>query len=160
MGGVCVCARACYLPCLQVLRFHDQPHVDKILRLCTEAEKRGTLASTEADRGGAGRRGGPAGRRNQCPGIIQIDPDTAVMPLSRAAIFRAAGAACFAVDEVREERSGGGDGGLRTSTVSCTHAWFKGLAAPRSYRSSAPLVGLSSCRWVCSLLIVLCLSAG
>ncbi|CAN0267587.1 unnamed protein product, partial [Scytosiphon promiscuus] len=33
-------------------------------------------------------------------GIVQIDSDTAVMPLSRGAIFRAAGAACFAVDEV------------------------------------------------------------
>eukprot|EP00752_Nemacystus_decipiens_P017534 g15714.t1 len=89
----------------QVLRFHDQPHVDKILRLCTESEKRGKLASTEGGRGGPGMRGSPAGRRNQRPGIIQIDPDTAVMPLSRAAIFRAAGAACFAVDEVMSGRA-------------------------------------------------------
>ncbi|CAM9639673.1 unnamed protein product, partial [Ectocarpus sp. 12 AP-2014] len=56
----------------QVLRFHDQPHVDKILRLHV----------------------------SPYVGIVQIDPDTAVMPASRAAIFRAAGAACFAVDEV------------------------------------------------------------
>eukprot|EP00903_Cladosiphon_okamuranus_P016637 g15345.t1 len=86
----------------QVLRFHDQPHVDKILRLCTESERRDKLASVDGgtDRGGAGRRGSPAARRNQYAGIVQIDPDTAVMPLSRAAIFRAAGAACFAVDEV------------------------------------------------------------
>ncbi|CAN0490980.1 unnamed protein product [Ectocarpus sp. 12 AP-2014] len=58
-------------------------------------------ATVEQVRGGSGR-GIPAAARHVSPyaGIVQIDPDTAVMPASRAAIFRAAGAACFAVDEV------------------------------------------------------------
>ncbi|CAN0061847.1 unnamed protein product, partial [Ectocarpus sp. 13 AM-2016] len=92
----------------QVLRFHDQPHVDKILRLCSDSEKAGRAAEAKASasasssKGKGSGRGSPAAARHISPyaGIVQIDPDTAVMPASRAAIFRAAGAACFAVDEV------------------------------------------------------------
>lgn len=128
----------------QVLRFHDQPHVDNILRLCTESEKKGRVdASAEGGGGGAGagRRGrGAGGRNKQAPGIIQIDPDTAVMPLSRAAIFRAAGAACFAVDEVREEEGGRGVVGLRASACASERG-ARGLGR-RSVRCSAPLAGL------------------
>lgn len=92
-----------------MLRFHDQPHVDKILRLCSDSEKAGRAAEAKASasasssKGKGSRRGSPTADRHVSPyaGIVQIDPDTAVMPASRAAIFRAAGAACFAVDEVR-----------------------------------------------------------
>ncbi|CAN0421016.1 unnamed protein product, partial [Ectocarpus sp. 8 AP-2014] len=92
----------------QVLRFHDEPHVDKILRLCSDSEKAGRAAEAKAasasasSKGKGSRRGSPTADRHVSPyaGIVRIDPDTAVMPASRAAIFRAAGAACFAVDEV------------------------------------------------------------
>lgn len=70
--------------------------MDKILRFCSASEKRGKAAA-----GIGGKRGSPLGRRQQYDSIVRIDSDTAVMPLSRGAIFRAAGAACFAVDEVR-----------------------------------------------------------
>lgn len=91
----------------QVLRFHDQPHVDNILRLCSDSEKAGRAAEAKAasssSKGKGSRKGSPAANKHVSPyaGIVRIDPDTAVMPASRAAIFRAAGAACFAVDEVR-----------------------------------------------------------
>ncbi|CAN0235959.1 unnamed protein product, partial [Pylaiella littoralis] len=109
----------------QVLRFHDKAHVDNILGLCSKSEKRGGIAAAAAARdndkggGGSGKRSasrdggdggsGGGGRRTAADsrhaGIVQIDPDTAVMPASRGAIFRAAGAACFAVDEVMSGRA-------------------------------------------------------
>lgn len=57
-------------------------------------------AKREGGGGGAGRQAsgidnGPAGG-----GIAMIDSDTSITPGSREAIFRAAGAACFAIDEV------------------------------------------------------------
>lgn len=85
--------------------------MDKILSLCSESEKRGRIAAAAAGGGGGnkGKNKGGGGSGNfkrdlRYAGIVQIDPDTAVMPASRGAIFRAAGAACFAVDEVREQQ--------------------------------------------------------
>ncbi|CAN0094791.1 unnamed protein product, partial [Laminaria digitata] len=99
----------------QVLRFHDQRLVDKIERLCSLAEEQGraadaAAAAAEAEAlSAAKKKGGTRPKRptpkgnwesRQHAGIMSIDPDTSVMPTSRAAIWRAAGAACFAVDEV------------------------------------------------------------
>lgn len=88
--------------------------MDEILRLCSEAEKRYRAAEARADAAetaaekGGGRRStrsntGVKRARDELrrAGIVRIDSDTAVMPASREAILRAAGAACFAVDEVR-----------------------------------------------------------
>lgn len=98
----------------KVLRFHCRPHVDEILRLCSESEKRYRAAevTTDAVETAATKGGGRRGTRSNTrvkrardgllrAGIVPIDSDTAVMPASREAILRAAGAACFAVDEVR-----------------------------------------------------------
>lgn len=79
----------------QILRFHGRAHVDEIMHLCSESEKRGRAAEAVAN--SKARRGSGLWRA----GIVPIDGDTAVMPASREAILRAAGAACFAVDEVR-----------------------------------------------------------
>eukprot|EP00904_Undaria_pinnatifida_P011247 jgi/Undpi1/7252/HiC_scaffold_22.g09725.m1 len=97
-----------------VLRFHDQPHVDKIGRVCSEVEEQGRATEAEAEavlsggtRSKPRRPSGGQGRRGSHRHVdtVSIDPDTAVMRTSRAAIWRAAGAACFAVDEVMSGRA-------------------------------------------------------
>lgn len=133
--------------------------MDKILRLCTESEKRGRTASAEEGGAGAGRRGSPAGRRNKHPGIIQIDPDTAVMPASRAAIFRAAGAACFAVDEVRGRR---GEGETEVDVCRCSPR-ERGVRVQSAFRSilgGVGLLSLPSGYLFVGFLVVLSLGAG
>lgn len=87
--------------------------MDEILRLCSESEKRyrAAEATTDAVETAATKGGGRRGTRSntrvkrardglQRAGIVRIDSDTAVMPASREAILRAAGAGCLAVDEV------------------------------------------------------------
>lgn len=77
--------------------------MDEVLRLCSKSESRGrdTKSKTtgesqqESPRFSSGR---GDGRR---AAVMWIDSDTAIMPTSREAILRAAGAACYAVDEVR-----------------------------------------------------------
>lgn len=99
------CSRA------QVTRFHSRTHVDEILRLCADSERRAELATS-----GNGREGKRSGRRSSGgvrEGIMFIDSDTAIMRSSREAIMRAAGAACKAVDEVRR----GSKGWFSTPTV-------------------------------------------
>ena len=116
----------------QVLRFHDRRLVDKIERLCSLSEEQGraaeATAAAEAEALSSGKDSGGTRPKNtggrgswesrQRVGIMSIDPDTAVMPTSRAAIWRAAGAACFAVDEV-----GGMMGPLKGCTDSKANVW-------------------------------------
>ena len=111
----------------QVLRFHDRHLVDKIDRLCSLAEEQGRVAEARAaaeaealssDKTSGGKRSkrpppAESFEARQRAAIMSIDPDTAVMPTSRAAIWRAAGAACFAVDEV---------GGMRGPPKGCMDA--------------------------------------
>lgn len=92
----------------QAVRFHTRSHVDEILRLCEKSERweQDDKEKKEAKGGddrvpGAAAAGNPRREsRGSAGGIVMIDSDTAITPGSREAILRAAGAACFAVDEV------------------------------------------------------------
>lgn len=92
----------------QVVRFHTRSHVDGIIRLCDKSEGRERAnketrkaKEREEDAGASPGANDPLSASTGTAGcIMMVDSDTAITPGSREAVFRAAGAACFAVDEV------------------------------------------------------------
>ncbi|CAM9573188.1 unnamed protein product, partial [Phaeothamnion confervicola] len=94
----------------QLCLFHDSAHVARIFALCEKAEAAfsGAGAGGVAAAAGARHRAGPntaaLAKARARRALVRIDADTAITPFSREAMLRAAGAACFAVDEVMSGR--------------------------------------------------------